>query len=272
MRPSPTPGCWPTGRCRTRSAKRPGTCACCATRARSPPGWRTSWPPAVTSPRCCPGPPMRCRCWPARISSFRGARQLRAPWSRRCSVSRTRSGRSGRAGTTPPRAAAHRVRRPARSARRGRGLRGDQRHHRRHPRCRAAGGDAAVAVELGRRAARPDRRHRDGTPGWHGGRLRLRRRCDLRVRVATRRIRAPKIQVCPAGLCGCGRCWRRRRPTRRSASTPTCARRAATARSCARWLPTRATTRAGHRPGRPRRCCARGSWSATPSSVPASSR
>ena len=33
--PIPTPGCWRTGGCRTRSAARPGTCGCCATRAGS---------------------------------------------------------------------------------------------------------------------------------------------------------------------------------------------------------------------------------------------
>ena len=62
---------------------------------------------------------------------------------------------------------------------------------------------------------------------------------------------------------GCARCWPRRRPTRRSASTPTCARKAATGRWSVRWPPTRSTTPAGPRPGRRRRCCGPGSPSAT---------
>ena len=70
---------------------------------------------------------------------------------------------------------------------------------------------------------------------------------------AGRGRRARSRRTSPAGCARC--CPRRRRPTRRWASTPTCVRRAATARWCVRSRPTRSTTRAGRRRGRRRRCC-----------------
>ena len=56
---------------------------------------------------------------------------------------------------------------------------------------------------------------------------------------------------------------RARRATRRSWSTPTCARRASRVRWCARSRRTPPTTRSGRRSGRRRRCCAPTRWSAT---------
>ena len=50
--PTPTPACWPTGRSARRSAATSGSCACCATRVRSPSGWPSCSAPASTSPRC----------------------------------------------------------------------------------------------------------------------------------------------------------------------------------------------------------------------------
>ena len=176
----------------------------------------------------------------------------------------------------PPRVAADRVRRPARPPRRGRGLRGDQRDDRGDARRGAAGRDDRASppstgwptlpvriavIAMGRlggmetgyssdadvmfvyEPADPDRAGTGRRSGWRS-----------------------------RSSCGCGRCWRRRRPIRRSASTPTCGPRGATARSCVRSLPMRSTTPGGRRPGRRRRCCGRGSRSATPNWAPGSSR
>ena len=104
----------------------------------------------------------------------------------------------------------------------------------------------AVAAERGlRRAAAAVRDHRDGPAGrlrrsGYGSDAdvmfvfeprRRRRATDVAAHRAGRRRQAARAAVA-----------RRRRPTRRWASTPTCARRAATARWCARWRPTRSTT------------------------------
>ena len=55
----------------------------------------------------------------------------------------------------------------------------------------------------------------------------------------------------------CGACWASPLPTPRSRSTPTCARRAARARSSAASTRSASTTSAGSPSGRCRRCCAR---------------
>jgi glutamate-ammonia-ligase adenylyltransferase len=70
--PTPTPGCWPSARCPTSSARRPGTCGCCATRAGRPSGWPRCWPPRASSATCSAGRPRRSGCWPTTRSCSPG--------------------------------------------------------------------------------------------------------------------------------------------------------------------------------------------------------
>ena len=78
VRRRPRPGrraCSASGGSATRSARRTGTCGCCATSGRRPSGWPACWPPAATPPTCCCRRPRRCRCW-------RDEADLRAPLAR----------------------------------------------------------------------------------------------------------------------------------------------------------------------------------------------
>ncbi len=173
----------------------------------------------------------------------------------------------GRARPAPPGAAAHRVRRPARAPGRRGCVPGHQRDDRGHPRRHAADRDPGGRGRArSSRTADPVRDHRDGPAGRRRDQLRLRRR--RHVRATSRAAPTPRTSR-PRGWprtspAGCGPCsMRRRRTTRRSGWTPTCGPRAATARWSARWRPTRRTTPAGPRRGRPRPCCGPASPPAT---------
>ena len=122
----------------------------------------------------------------------------------------------------------------------------------------------SVAARSGGRAAHPDGDRLHGPAGRSRGRLRQRRRRDVRPRAGRRRRpggggpRSPGRRQRAAHAAG--------RPpgaTPPCPSTRTCGPRVARGRWCAPWRPTRPTTPSGPRCGRPRRCCAPRRSSAT---------
>ena len=172
----PDRGLLATARSPTSSAPRPGTCGCCATRAR----WRCGWPGCSaspgTSPTCSPATRRRCGCWPTTPSCAPRAGDVLA---RRASSRRpTRHADPAEAiravrGAAPPRAVPHRLRRRAQpriarpgpaDRRAGVGI-GTGRCHRRDARRRAAGGVPRQAA-----AGRAAVRRSSAWAGWAGAR------------------------------------------------------------------------------------------------------
>ena len=98
-----TAGCWPTGRCPRRSATRPGTCGCCATRVRSPSGWPGCWAPSALRRRPArPGARRCCGCSPTTPSCAprAGRRRCATAFARpppRGTTTRPRRSRAARA-------------------------------------------------------------------------------------------------------------------------------------------------------------------------------
>ena len=232
-RPTPTPGCCRSGRCPTRSARRPGTCGCCATRAGPPSGWPRCSPPPASSPTCSAARRRRCGCSPTTPSCSPG----RAPRSTTAFVATVRR-REDWEGAV---AAARGLRREELLRVACADLLGlvDQEA------VGSALSDVAAAVlaaalvtatrkvEAERRGAAAGalRRHRDGPARRRASRATAATptccSCTSRCPACrTARPRPPRT-TSPTSCAGCSRCPR---PTRRSPSTPTCGRRASRAR------------------------------------------
>ena len=273
-----TAGCWPTGGCPRRSATRPGTCGCCATRAWSPSGWRScSAPPVRRRParagarRCCgcsaDDAELRARGRPTRCGPRSRRRRPRGTRTRTAAVGAARSLRRQRAA---PDRRAPTCSGCSTSAEVGAALTDVVGGHGRRRRC-----DAAVAYgRAGPRRAMPTRVAVIGDgPARRRARLGYgsRRRRAVRARAAARGRRAGGRRAAANAvvdelrrLLGCPRPDPPLRGRRRPAAGG--AQRAAGPHA---RRPTGRTTRAGPRRGRRRRCCGPRRWPATRRSAPA---